>query len=166
MGNRGGTAVARATVAELEEFAAEAGCAGIDGAGDLGGGWSQVQYDDQPDGAALAAALARRTGAPVLTVAYLDSDVGFVEAATFAGGSWRALLNRVTAENYEIPVDRFPVETALAGALDWAAAAGLSADPAGIRAALAGSETFAEELTDRLLGALGIPSAAPGAAGA
>ncbi|MCX5305603.1 MULTISPECIES: hypothetical protein [Streptomyces] len=161
MGNWGGTAVAHATVAELREFAAEVGC-GVDGDEDLGGGWSAVQYPDQPDGA--AAALARRTGAPVLTVAYLDSDVGFVEAATFAGGRWKALLNRVTAEGYEIPVDRFPVEAALEGALDWSAAAGLTADPDAIRAALTGSAAFAEELTDQLLGALGIPAAAPGEA--
>ncbi|MEU9162625.1 hypothetical protein AB0D29_20415 [Streptomyces sp. NPDC048424] len=153
MGNWGGMAVAHATVAELREFAAEAGCA-VDCDEDLGGGWSAVHYPDQPDGA--AAALARRTGAPVLTVAYLDSDVGFVEAATFAGGRWKALLNRDAAEDYEIPVERFPVEAALAGALDWAAAAGLTADADGIRAALTGSEACAEDLTDRLLGALGL----------
>ncbi|MEU9083142.1 hypothetical protein [Streptomyces sp. NPDC048357] len=160
MGNWGGMAVAHATVAELREFAAEAGCADVDGDADLGGGWSAVYYPDQPDGA--AAALARRTGAPVLTVSYLDSDVGFVEAATFAGGRWKALLNRDTAEDYEIPVDRFPVEAALAGALDWAAAAGLTADPDGIRAALTGSEAFAEELTNRLLSALGVDPTALG----
>ncbi|WP_404959677.1 hypothetical protein [Streptomyces sp. 147326] len=154
MGNWGGMAVARATVAELREFAAGAGCADVDGDADLGGGWSAVYYPDQPEGA--AAALARRTGAPVLTVAYLDSDVGFVEGATFAGGRWKALLNRNTAGDYEIPVDRFPVEAALAGALDWADAAGLTADPDGIRSALTGSEAFAEDLTARLLGALGM----------
>ncbi|MFG2485922.1 hypothetical protein ACGFSI_24585 [Streptomyces virginiae] len=159
MGNRGGMAVAHATVAELREFAAEAGCAGVDGDAELGGGWSAVYYPDQPDGA--AAALARRTGAPVLTVAYLDSDVGFVEAATFAGGRWKALLNRDTAEDYAIPVDRFPVDAALVGALDWAAAGGLTADPEAVRAVLAGSEAFAEDLAERLLGALGIAPAAP-----
>ncbi|MFF3677032.1 hypothetical protein ACFYYS_24035 [Streptomyces sp. NPDC002120] len=159
MGNWGGTAVARAAVAELREFAAEAGCA-VDRGEELGGGWSAVHYPDQPDGA--AAALARRTGAPVFTVAYLDSDVGFVEAATFSGGRWKALLNRRTAEDYEIPLDRFPVEAALAGALDWAAAAGLTADPDGIRAALTGSEAFAEDLTHRLLGALGLDFSALG----
>ncbi|WP_146228390.1 hypothetical protein [Streptomyces sp. CG 926] len=95
-------------------------------------------------------------------MAYLDSDVGFVEAATFAGGRWKALLNRDTAEHYEIPVDRFPVEAALAGALDRAAAGGLTADPDGIRAVLTGSAPCAEELTDRLVGALGIAPAAQG----
>ncbi|MFG2993440.1 hypothetical protein ACGFZK_29780 [Streptomyces sp. NPDC048257] len=95
-------------------------------------------------------------------MAYLDSDVGFVEAATFAGGHWKALLNRDTAEEYEIPLDRFPVEPALAGALGWAAAAGLTADPGAVRSALTGSEVFAEDLTDRLLGALGMAPAAGG----
>ncbi|WP_189735394.1 hypothetical protein [Streptomyces nojiriensis] len=164
MGNSGGMAVARATVAELREFAAEAGFEDVDADADLGGGWSVVYCADPPDGA--AAALARRTGAPVLTVAYLDSDVGFVEGATFAGGRWKALLNRDTAEDYEIPVDRFPVEAALAGALDWAAAGGLTADPDGVRAVLTGSEAFAEDLTDRLLAALGTAPAAPGGEGA
>ncbi|MFI8390752.1 hypothetical protein [Streptomyces sp. NPDC085540] len=164
MGDSGGMAVARATVTELREFAAEAGFDGVDVDADLGGGWSAVYCADPPDGA--AAALARRTGAPVLTVAYLDSDVGFVEGATFAGGSWKALLNRETAEGYEIPVDRFPVEAALAGALDWAAAGGLTADPEGVRAALTGSEAFAEDLVERLLAGLGIAPAAPGEEGA
>ncbi|MFE9930731.1 hypothetical protein [Streptomyces sp. NPDC005533] len=165
MGNWGGTAVAHATVAELREFAAGTGFTGVDGDADLGGGWSALYYADQPDGGA-AAALARRTWAPVLTVVYLDGDVGFVEGATVAGGQWKALLNRDMAEDYEIPVERFPVEAALAGALDWAAAAGLTADPDGIRGALTGSEAFAEDLTDRLLGALGINPAAPGEEGA
>ncbi|MFF3089292.1 hypothetical protein ACFVRB_30245 [Streptomyces nojiriensis] len=165
MGNWGGMAVAHATVAELREFAAGAGCADVDGDEDLGGGWSAVYCADQPDGAA-AAALARRTGAPVLAVAYLDSDVGFVEGATFAGGRWKALLNRKKAEGYEIPGDRFPVEEALAGALDWAAAGGLTADPEGVRAVLTGSEVFAEDLAERLLGALGIAPATPGEEGA
>ncbi|MFI1647705.1 hypothetical protein ACH4XT_12300 [Streptomyces avidinii] len=158
MGNSGGMAVARATVEELREFAAEAGCAGRDADAELGGGWAAVYCADQPGG--LAPALARRTGAPVFTVDYLDSDVGFVDAATFSGGRWKALLNRDTAEDYEIPVDRFPVEPALAGALAWAADAGLTADREGIRAALTGSEAFAEDLADRLLGALGLSPAA------
>ncbi|MFJ7592070.1 hypothetical protein ACIQZO_32855 [Streptomyces sp. NPDC097617] len=160
MANFGGMAVARAMVSELREFAAGAGFRGVDGDEELSDGWSTLYYTDQPDGG--AAALARRTGAPVLTVAYLDSDVGFVEAATFAGGHWRALLNRKTAVGYDIPLDRFPVEPALVGALDWSQAGGLTAEPDGIRAALTGSEAFAETLADRLLGALGI---APGAGG-
>ncbi|MFE5805381.1 hypothetical protein [Streptomyces sp. NPDC056491] len=153
--------MARATVTELREFAAEAGGGGVDADAELSDGWSVVYCADQPDGV-TAAALARRTGAPVLTVACLDSDVGFVEGATFAGGRWKALLNRDTAEDHEIPVDRFPVDVAVAGALDWAAAGGLTADPEGVRAVLTGSESFAEELADRLLGALGIaPAASP-----
>ncbi|WP_328926120.1 hypothetical protein OG429_16795 [Streptomyces sp. NBC_00190] len=157
MGNSGGTAVARATVEELREFAAEAGFGAAGGgeeAAELGGGWVMLHVADQPAGG--AAALSRRTGAPVITVAYLDSDVGFVEAATFAGGHWKALLNRDTAQDYGIPLDRFPVQPALEGALDWAAAAGLTADPAGVRTALTGSEPFAEDLADRLLTALGL----------
>ncbi|MFB7464172.1 hypothetical protein ACFCZ1_11840 [Streptomyces sp. NPDC056224] len=162
MGNSGGTAVARATVEELREFAAGAGFGRARGgdaggggeAAELGDGWAVLHFADQPAGG--AAALSRRTGAPVITVAYLDSDVGLIEAATFAGGHWKALLNRDTAQEYGIPLDRFPVQSALEGALDWTAAAGLTADPAGIRAALTGSEAFAEDVADRLLTALGL----------
>ncbi|MFC9296057.1 hypothetical protein ACFTWH_12855 [Streptomyces sp. NPDC057011] len=156
MGNLGGMAVARSTVAELREFGAEVRFE-VDGDAELGGGWAALYCADRPNRG--AAHLARRTGAPVFTVSYLDSDVGFVEAVTPAGAGWKALLNRDTAVGYEIPLDRYPVEPALAGALAWAAAAGLTADAQEVRAALTGSEPFAEDLADRLLTALGLPSA-------
>lgn len=79
-------AVARATVAELREFGAEAGFE-VDGDAEPGDGWAAVYYADGPDGG--GAYLARRTGSPVFTVRYLDSDVGFVEAVTPAGGTGR-----------------------------------------------------------------------------
>lgn len=93
----------------------------------------------------------------MITVAYLDSDVGFVEAATFMRRSLEGPAEpghgtglRDTAR----PVPR--PKPALEGALDWSAAAGLTADPAGVRTALTGSEPFAEDLADRLLTALGL----------
>ncbi|WP_146228391.1 hypothetical protein [Streptomyces sp. CG 926] len=65
MGNWGGTAVAHATVAELREFAAEAGYAGVDGDEDLGGGWSAVPRPAgrRGDGGGAAGAADRGAGA-------------------------------------------------------------------------------------------------------
>ncbi|MFF5921970.1 hypothetical protein ACFY8C_27040 [Streptomyces flavochromogenes] len=92
-------------------------------------------------------------------VSFLDSDVGFVEALTPGGGSWEGLLNRETAESYEIPLEHFPVEPAVAGALAWSAAAGLTPDEEAIRQTLTGAALFADQLSAALLAALGLPGA-------
>ncbi|WP_208106574.1 hypothetical protein [Streptomyces sp. GC420] len=102
------------------------------------------------------AALVRKTGAPAVMVSFLDSDVGFVEAATPDGRSWEALLNRDMAESYEIPVEQFPVEPAVDGALAWAAAAGLTPEEESVRRTLTGAAVFVEELSADLLVALGL----------
>ncbi|MFB6615300.1 hypothetical protein ACFCV9_13975 [Streptomyces sp. NPDC056367] len=163
MGNSGGMIVARCAAAELLGIAGAAGFEEACHGEDLAGEWAAVQYADRPVGGGTV--VARQTGEPVFTVAYLDSDVGFVEAVTPLGSRWKALLNRKRAEGYGMPLDRYPVDPAVAGALAWAAAAGLTADAAGVRAALTGEEALAEDLTDRLLVALGIaPGAAAGAA--
>ncbi|MFB6822782.1 hypothetical protein ACFCXA_14450 [Streptomyces virginiae] len=47
-------------------------------------------------------------------------------------------------------------------ALDRTAAGGLTAGPETVRAVLTGSEAFAEDLAERLLGAPAIESAVPG----
>ncbi|MET9591991.1 hypothetical protein ABZY45_13625 [Streptomyces sp. NPDC006516] len=77
-------------------------------------------------------------------MSFLDSDVGFVEAGTPDGSSWEGLLNREMAKSYEIPLEHFPMEPAVAGALAWSAAAGLTPD---------------EEASSALLVALGLPGA-------
>ncbi|WP_327293027.1 hypothetical protein [Streptomyces sp. NBC_01198] len=92
-------------------------------------------------------------------VSFLDSDVGFVEAVTPGGSKWRGLLNRDMAESYEVPLEQFPVEAGVAGALAWSAAAGLTGDEGLVRRALTGSAVFAEELSALLFVALGIPGA-------
>ncbi|MFJ8017614.1 hypothetical protein [Streptomyces sp. NPDC096339] len=154
MGDFGGMIVARCSAEELLGIAGEAGFEGVDPGVRPAGEWTTVTFADRPAGGGTV--VARRTGEPVFTVAYLDSDVGFVEAVTPVGSRWKALLNRGKAVDYGIPLDRYPVEGAVAGALAWAAAGGLTADAAGIRSALTGEEIFAEDLADRLLVALGV----------
>ncbi|WP_438318288.1 hypothetical protein ACSHWO_33715 [Streptomyces sp. HUAS TT3] len=71
----------------------------------------------------------------------------------------KGLLNRQMADRYEIPLGKFPVEPAVAGALAWSAAAGLTPDEEAVRRTLTGSALFAEELSTTLLTALGVPGA-------
>ncbi|MFD6276499.1 hypothetical protein ACFWFI_13145 [Streptomyces sp. NPDC060209] len=154
MGNFGGTLTAR-SAGDLRGHMQATGFAGADEAEVLGDGWQECEFDES--GPRGLADLVRLTGAPAVLVAFLDSDVGFVEAATPDGASWEGLLNRGKAEDYEIPLEQFPVESAVKGALTWSAAAGLTADEALVRKALTGSALFAEELASLLSTALGIP---------
>ncbi|MEU0040924.1 MULTISPECIES: hypothetical protein [unclassified Streptomyces] len=103
--------------------------------------------------------LVQSTGTPAIMVSFLDSDVGFVEALTPDGSSWDCLLNREMAKSYEIPLEHFPIEPAVAGALAWSAVAGLAPDEEAIRQTLTGSALFAEQLSSALLVALGLPGA-------
>ncbi|MFE5948601.1 hypothetical protein [Streptomyces sp. NPDC056480] len=63
------------------------------------------------------------------------------------------------AKSYEIHLEQFPIEPAVAGALVWSAAAGLTPDAVAIRQTLTGSALFAEELSSALMVALGLPGA-------
>ncbi|WP_371525041.1 hypothetical protein OG302_02020 [Streptomyces sp. NBC_01283] len=103
--------------------------------------------------------LVQRTGTPAVMVSFHDSDVGFIEGLTPDGNSWEGLLNREVAESYEVPLEHFPIEPAVAGALAWSAAAGLTPDEEAIRQTLTGSAVFAEELSAALMAALGLPGA-------
>ncbi|MFI0243120.1 hypothetical protein [Streptomyces sp. NPDC016845] len=101
----------------------------------------------------------RRTGAPAIAVSFFDSDVGFIDALTPDGTRWKGLLNRETAEGYGIPMEHFPVESSVAGALAWAVAADLTPDEELVQQTLTASAVFAEDLADELLAALGISGA-------
>ncbi|MET7759162.1 hypothetical protein ABZT27_31325 [Streptomyces sp. NPDC005389] len=87
------------------------------------------------------AKLVQSTGTSAVMVSFLDSDVGFVEAL------------------YEMPLEHFPIEPAVASALAWSAAAGLTPDEEAIRQTLTGSALFAEQLSSALMVALGLPGA-------
>ncbi|MBM7167752.1 hypothetical protein JQK87_04875 [Streptomyces sp. G44] len=156
MGNSGGSLAAR-TTGELHQLMRAAGFTGVDDTEALAGGWQVTEFADA--GRRGLANLVQRTGAPAVMVSFFDSDVGFIEAATPDGSAWEGLLNREKAEDYEVPMEHFPVEPAVAGALAWSAAAGLTPDEEAIRQTLTGSALFAEELCSALLVALGIPGA-------
>ncbi|MFH9466974.1 hypothetical protein ACH4LT_06720 [Streptomyces clavifer] len=153
MGNSGGSVTVRST-ADLRGLMETAGFTDAEDAEDAADGWQVVEVAESQERS--VADLVRSTGAPVLLVTYLDSDVGFVEAAAPGGGTWGALLNRAVAEDYDIPLEQFPVERAVRDATAWAHTAGLAPDEDLVRRALTGSAVFAEELASRLLAALGM----------
>ncbi|MFE7031434.1 hypothetical protein ACFU9Y_14085 [Streptomyces sp. NPDC057621] len=157
MGNSGGSLTTR-TTGELHQLMRAAGFRGIDEAETLAEGWQVADFADA--GQRSMANLVRHTGTPALMVSFHDSDVGFVEGLTPDGNSWEGLLNREMAESYEIPLEHFPLEPAVAGALAWSAAAGLTSDEEAVRRTLTGAALFVEELSSALLVALGLPGAA------
>ncbi|MFF8835600.1 hypothetical protein [Streptomyces sp. NPDC015130] len=157
MGNTGGTVTTR-YAGDLPRLMRATGFAGVDGYTEhLAGGWQVADFADA--GRLSFGDLVRRTGAPAVMVSFLDSDVGFAEALTPDGISWEGLLNRRMAKSYEIPLEHFPIEPAVAGSLAWATAVGLAPDEEAIRRTLTGTALFAEELCSALLVALGLPGA-------
>lgn len=138
-----------------------AGFTGIEDGDLLAEGWQVSEFEDARQRSLTD--LVEKAGAPAVLVSFLDSDVGFIGAVTPDGGAWEGLLNRGMAESYDIPLDDFPVEPAVAGALAWSVAAGLTSDAEVVRQALTGSATFAEELFGLLLAGLGIPGASSAA---
>jgi hypothetical protein len=134
-----------------------AGFTAIEDTEALAEGWQVTDFADA--GRRSLTNLVQSTGTPAIMASFLYSDVGFVEALTPDGSSWEGLLNREMAKTYEIPLEHFPIEHAVAGALAWSVAAGLTPDEEAIRQTLTGSALFAEQLSSALLVALGIPSA-------
>jgi hypothetical protein len=108
-----------------------AGVTGIDGTEALAEGRQVADFAGA--GRRSLTNLVQRIGAPAVMVSFLDSDVGFVEAVTPDGSKWEGLLNREMAQGYEIPLEHFPIEPAVIGALAWSAAAGLTPDEEAIR---------------------------------
>ncbi|MFJ5219250.1 hypothetical protein ACIP98_31620 [Streptomyces sp. NPDC088354] len=156
MGNSGGSLATRSP-GELQQLMREAGFTGIDGTEAMAEGWQVMDFAGA--GRRSLSTLVQRTGTPAVMVSFLDSDVGFIEALTPDGNSWNGLLNRDMAKGYEIPLEHFPIEPAVAGALSWSAAAGLTPDEEAVRQTLTGSALFAEELSSALWVALGLPGA-------
>jgi hypothetical protein len=68
-------------------------------------------------------------------------------------------LDRAMAEEYGAPLEQWPVDEAVAGALAWSRAAGLTPDKALIEVAFTQSRVFAEDLYQILLVESGIPGA-------
>ncbi|MEV4192807.1 hypothetical protein [Streptomyces toxytricini] len=156
MGDSGGSLTIRAT-GELHELMRAAGFTGIEDTEALAEGWQVTHFADA--GRRSLANLVQSTGSSAIMVSFVDSDVAFVEALTPDGSSWEGLLNREVARGYEIPLEQFPIEPAVAGALAWSAAVGLTPDEDAIQQTLTGSALFAEHLSSSLLTALGLPGA-------
>ncbi|WP_432106727.1 hypothetical protein [Streptomyces sp. AA1529] len=156
MGNSGGSLTTHFT-GELHQLMREAGFTGIEDTQALAEGWQVTDFADA--GRRTLTNLVRQTGAPAIMVSFFDSDVGFIEARTPDDDSWEGLLNREMAKSYVIPLEHFPIEPAVAGALAWSTAAGLTPDEKAIRQTLTGSALFAEELSAALMAALGLPCA-------
>ncbi|MFE0650963.1 hypothetical protein ACFVZH_20480 [Streptomyces sp. NPDC059534] len=156
MGNSGGSLTTR-SAGDLHQHMWAAGFTGIDDTEALAEGWQTTHFADA--GRRSLPALVQRTETPAVMVSFLDSDVGFIEALAPDGNNWEGLLNREKAKSYEIPLEHFPIEPAVAGALAWAAASGLTPDEEAIRQTLTGSALFAEELFSALIVALGVPGA-------
>ncbi|MFJ8887345.1 hypothetical protein ACIRJR_28600 [Streptomyces sp. NPDC102402] len=154
MGNSGGSVTTR-SVAGLRGLMESAGFTEVEERESPAEGWQVADFAEC--GRRSLTDLVRAAGAPALLVSYLDSDVGFVEAAAPGSGAWQAVLNRATAEEYGIPLEHFPVERAVREATAWAVAAGLSPDEERALRALTGSAVFAEEIASLLLAALGVP---------
>jgi hypothetical protein len=122
-------------------------------------GWQLLQVDaEEPDPDSAVAALVAATGHPALVAYVLDSDCAVVKASGPDGSRWSATLNPVVAEDYGAPPTG-DLDTTVAAARAWSAAAGLTPSEADLRAALSEDATFAEDLCSRLLVGLGIPGA-------
>ncbi|WP_405660853.1 hypothetical protein OG379_08515 [Streptomyces sp. NBC_01166] len=153
MGSSGGSLTTRST-AGLRGLMESAGFTEVEDGESPAEGWQVADFAEY--GRRSVADLVRQTGAPAILVSFLDSDVAFVEAVTPEGGTWEAVLNRDMADDYGIPLDRFPVGAAAREALAWATAAGLTADEELLHQALTGAAAFAEELSSLLFTALGL----------
>ncbi|WP_049716612.1 hypothetical protein [Streptomyces caatingaensis] len=134
------------------------------------GGWQLWHHPHRPelgDLDALVRALADETDAPALAAYVMESDCAVVSGAGPGGAPWSACLGRRALADYMADTglaldDLFPdPRTAAAHCSAWAAAAGHTADPAGLAAVLAADPgPRVEDLFGNLLAHLGI---APGA---
>jgi hypothetical protein len=123
---------------------------------DRGGGWQWIQLDGDPPG--VLNELVAATSAPAISAYVLDSDVADVEALTPSGQRWRTCLHPDVATRYGAPpVSQTPDEV-LRAALEWSGQAGLTADAAAVRGALAAHRVEAEDTFDDLVTALGVPT--------
>ncbi|XVU28393.1 hypothetical protein ACQPZJ_15515 [Actinoplanes sp. CA-054009] len=120
-----------------------------------GDGWWWIQLDGDEPGA-LGRVVAE-TGVPALWAYVMDSDVADVEGLTPGGLRWRTYLHADVAERFGAPPLEQTAGEMLAAALEWAAQAGLTADPAAAREALDAHEIEVEETLGALVTALGVP---------
>ncbi|KUJ69857.1 hypothetical protein ACZ90_08695 [Streptomyces albus subsp. albus] len=117
------------------------------------GEWREIWLDEgsaehsSPEVSGLVAA----TGAPALAIYVADEDCAVMDAAAPSGAEWTGVFAEERAREYQALPAGYRRADAVAGALAWAAEAGLMADRAGVERALA------EGWYSDLLEAFGIP---------
>jgi hypothetical protein len=110
------------------------------------------RYDESADIAAVVAA----TGAPAMAFYVMDEDCAIGEGAAPSGHRWDGVFTEecVLSDYPDAMPAGYRRENAVAGAIAWAAEAGLTADPAMVE------EAFAGGVTRRLYKAVGLPDVA------
>jgi hypothetical protein len=149
MGYSGGIYVAKA------ERPAALGELGVLWEKSFAGGWHELQFEGFPD-SALLPDVVTDTGTPALVAYVMDSDAAHVDGLSPDGVRWTVYLHPDVAAAFGAPSLAQSADEAVEQALAWSAEAGLTADPAGVRAALRARNTFVEETLSELLTALGI----------
>lgn len=168
MGFTGTFVLAAADAEELEWVG------GYDDHESLPGGWTALVVGDEDvfwDRDRILARLIQETGRPALLALSLDSDFLGIVGRTPDGGSWDGVIDAESAaaareegleEGYDGVVPEFSgPDDAVAGALVWARAAGLSADEEALRRifTVAEWEQPADQYWPDLLAALGVDEA-------
>lgn len=136
---------------------------GSDQAGELvghrsDGSWQflQVHRGDPSAVEWLAGRLSTETGAPALAMYVLDSDCGWIVAASPRGGGWRGCLGPdIAIADYNMPPSNACIEQIAEAAAEWAAEAGRVADAGAIAAAMPERPGPFGEGVDDLMSALG-----------
>ncbi|WP_406293581.1 hypothetical protein OG948_02965 [Embleya sp. NBC_00888] len=117
------------------------------------GSWREIQMYSRPRDDADIAAVVAATGAPAMAFYVADGDCAVGEGAAPSGHRWDGVLTEVCVLS-DYP-DALPTgyrrDNAVAGAIAWAAEAGLTADPTKIE------QAFARGSLDNLYDAVGLP---------
>lgn len=146
------------SLADLGAISALCSWDGSDQAGELvghrsDGSWQflQVHRGDPSAVEWLAARLSAETGAPALAMYVMDSDCGWIVAASPSGGAWRGCLG----SDADIPPLDTSMEQIAEAAAEWAAEAGRVADAGAITVAMPKRPGPFGEGVDDLMSALG-----------
>lgn len=146
------------SLADLGAISTLCSWGGSDQAGELvghrnDGSWQflQVHRGDPSAVEWLAARLSAETGAPALAMYVMDSDCGWIVAASPGGGGWRGYLG----SDADIPPLDTSMEQIAEAAAEWAAEAGRVADAGAITVAMPERPGPFGEGVEGLMNALG-----------
>ncbi|WP_436777014.1 hypothetical protein [Yinghuangia sp. YIM S09857] len=119
------------------------------------GAWREIwMYSSYDHDVADIAAVVDATGAPAMAFYVMDDDCAIGEAAAPSGMYWDGVFTEkcVLSDYPEALPTGYRRENAVAGAISWAAEAGLTADPAKIE------DAFAHGWLNHLCDAVGLPA--------